>query len=254
MTVNADGSGTINGTTDADGNSAVIEVDADGSGSYNGKYGLMSLDGKGAGSWNGPSEIGIIENAGDGSGTWNGPQGIIEIHADGRGSWSGPMGEVINLGNGSGTVNGKPVKMAPVPPVAKAGVFPPLKKFAPPGAPCGFVLSLNDAVLFDFDKADIRPSAAQILDALVGALARVPVKALEIGGHTDAKGSDAYNQSLSERRARAVAAALQARGAKQPATARGFGESQPVAPNTTDGKDDPAGRQLNRRVEIFVRT
>ena len=77
---------------------------------------------------------------------------------------------------------------------------------------------------------------------------------MEIRGHTDAKGSDDYNQGLSERRANAVMAALRERGAAAQASARGFGETQPVAPNEVAGKDNPGGRQLNRRVEIFVRT
>ena len=54
--------------------------------------------------------------------------------------------------------------------------------------------------------------------------------------------------------AQAVIAALRQRGAAQSATAKGYGETQPVAPNEVAGKDNPGGRQLNRRVEIFVRT
>ena len=106
--------------------------------------------------------------------------------------------------------------MAPIPKVAPAGRFQSLKKFAPPGAPCGFVITLNDQVLFDFDKSDIRPDAANVLDTLAAALRKVPdVKLLEIRGHTDAKGSDDYNQDLSERRAQAVLAALRQRGSGQ---------------------------------------
>ena len=90
------------------------------------------------------------------------------------------------------------------------------------------------------------------VDASVAA-GKVEARAMEIRGHTDARGNDDYNQSLSERRARAVIDALNQRGAAQQAQARGYGESQPVAPNEIGGKDNPAGRQLNRRVEIFVR-
>ena len=110
-------------------------------------------------------------------------------------------------------------------------------------------------MLFDFDKAQIRAAAATVLDTLADALNTLPdAVALEIRGHTDAKGSDDYNQALSERRANAVLAALRERGAAGQAGVRGFGESQPVAPNEVNGKDNPGGRQLNRRVEIFVRT
>ena len=66
-------------------------------------------------------------------------------------------------------------------------------------------------------------------------------------------GTDTYNQALSEKRARTVADALRTRGVKGTLSAKGFGESRPVAPNELNGRDNPAGRQLNRRVEIFVK-
>ena len=257
ISVAADGSGTINGSAEGGGDDAIISVQADGSGTYNGRHGIISLDGKGAGTWNGDDKVGIIRNNGDGSGTWNGPQGIVTINADGSGIWNGPHGLIRNHGDGTGAVGtpSKTVAMAPIPKVAPAGRFPPLKKFAPPGAPCGFVITLNERVLFDFDKSDIRADAANVLDTLATALGQVPsIKAMEIRGHTDAKGSDDYNQGLSERRARSVVDALRQRGVGQQASARGYGESQPVAPNELRGQDNPAGRQLNRRVEIFVRT
>ncbi|MCR6626493.1 MAG: OmpA family protein [Pseudoxanthomonas sp.] len=254
VTVNADGSGTINGSGEDGADDATITVEADGSGSYNGRYGIISLDGKGAGTWNG--DHGLIRNNGDGSGTWNGPQGIVSIEKDGSGTWNGPHGLVVNNGDGTGRIGtpGRAVRMPPIPNVAPAGRFPPLRKFAPPGAPCGFVITLNDSVLFDFDKSDIRADAAKVLDTLAAALQKVDARAMEVRGHTDAKGSDDYNQSLSERRAESVVDALRKRGAAQQADARGYGETQPVAPNELRGKDNPAGRQLNRRVEIFVRT
>ena len=75
---------------------------------------------------------------------------------------------------------------------------------------------------------------------------------LTVRGHTDAKGSDAYNDALSLRRAQAVARALHAQTGRQ-AAVQGLGKRQPVAPNTTpDGRDDPVGRQLNRRVQILI--
>lgn len=257
VTVAADGSGTINGTPLGGGDDAIISVQADGSGTYNGRDGIISLDGKGGGTWNGGDAVGIIRNNGDGSGTWNGPQGIITINADGSGTWNGPHGLIRNHGDGTGEVGtpSKTVAMAPIPNVVPAGRFPPLKAFALPGTPCGFVITLDDAILFDFDKSDIRADAAGVLDTLSGALGQVPdAEAVEILGHTDAKGDDDYNLALSERRAQAVLEALRQRGVALPATAMGFGESQPVAPNEWDGQDNPAGRQRNRRVEILVRT
>lgn len=247
--VKPDGSGSV--VNDA----GTFEVNADGSGTYVGAHGNIELDGKGAGSWVGG--FGSIENHGDGSGSWVGSDGNIEINADGSGKWiGGPEGIVENRGDGTGTIGAVPreVKMAPLPPLPPVGKFPLLDKFKPSGAPCGYVITLNDKVLFDFDKDVIRPDAGKVLDVLATALGKVPSSAMEIRGHTDAKGSDDYNQDLSERRAQAVLVALRQRGSATDAAARGYGESQPVAPNEVDGKDNPGGRQLNRRVEIFVRT
>ncbi|KQQ82925.1 hypothetical protein ASF73_18885 [Xanthomonas sp. Leaf131] len=254
ISVNADGSGTIN-ASGAGGDDAIIQVQANGAGTYNGPAGLISLDAKGAGTWN-SAKSGLVNNHGDGSGTWNGPRGLITINADGSGTWNGPDGLVQNRGNGTGTVGTPPreVRMPPLPKVPPAGRFPLLQKFAPPGAPCGYLITLNERILFDFDKAEIRPDAARVLDTLAAALGKVSAKDMQVRGHTDAKGSDAYNQALSERRATAVLSALRTRGAAQSAGAKGYGESQPVAPNTLNGQDNPGGRQLNRRVEIFLRT
>ena len=112
----------------------------------------------------------------------------------------------------------------------------------------------NDRILFDFDKSESRPEASEVLDTLANALKDVHATSVEIRGHTDARGSDDYNQTLSEKRARSVLAGLQQRSAAQSATSTGYGESLPVAPNEFNSQDDPSGRQRNRRVEIFVRT
>jgi outer membrane protein OmpA-like peptidoglycan-associated protein len=117
-------------------------------------------------------------------------------------------------------------------------------------------IELAADVLFDFDKADIRPQAA---DALKQAAALIRDKGkgtVRIEGHTDAKGSDAYNQKLSERRAASVRDWLvQKEGLKAVKFAtQGFGARKPVAANAKpDGSDDPEGRQKNRRVEIVIR-
>ena len=254
--VRPDGSGSIvRGTGDDESESSeVIEVAADGSGSYVGRFGTIELNGRGAGTWTGPSHIGVIENNGDGSGEWVGPQGTVRINADGSGSWVGPKGAVENHGDGTGTVNGRKVAMAPLPPVARASRFPLLTKFKQPGKPCGYVISLNEKVLFDFDKSDLRPEAAGVLSKLALALKQASVAQLEVRGHTDSKGEDQYNMDLSQRRADAVAQRLGKEGVSAATEAKGFGENQPVAPNEIAGKDNPAGRQRNRRVEIVVRS
>ena len=74
--------------------------------------------------------------------------------------------------------------------------------------------------------------------------------AVAVYGHTDSIGSMASNQQLSEARAEAVAAVIRASRPDLRLDVRGYGETQPIAPNETAGKDNPAGRAENRRVEI----
>ncbi len=117
---------------------------------------------------------------------------------------------------------------------------------------------LADA-LFDFDKAHLRSDAEATLEAAIPEIKKVTEDGkhpARVEGHTDGKGSDAYNMRLSEARARSVRDWL-ARREVLPAAAEivGYGKSMPVAPNTfEDGSDNPEGRQKNRRVEITVET
>jgi outer membrane protein OmpA-like peptidoglycan-associated protein len=114
-------------------------------------------------------------------------------------------------------------------------------------------IALSADVLFDFDKADLRPEAAASLDKVVAVLKSYPKATATIEGHTDSKGDSNYNRKLSERRAESVRKWLAAHGAMLRMTTRGMGEKKPVAPNSKpDGTDDPQGRQRNRRVEIVV--
>jgi len=103
-------------------------------------------------------------------------------------------------------------------------------------------------VTFEFDKARLTPDARVLLDMVSDALlARTDIQ-VEVAGHTDSKGSDAYNQKLSERRALAVKEYLAGRGVEPSRmTAVGYGEVQPVADNGTD-----EGREYNRRTELKV--
>ena len=113
-------------------------------------------------------------------------------------------------------------------------------------------IDLPADVLFDFDKSDLRADAAAPLNKAGELIKSYATAPLTVRGHTDAKGSDAYNDALSLRRAQAVARALHAQTGRQ-AAVQGLGKRQPVAPNTTpDGRDDPVGRQLNRRVQILI--
>jgi outer membrane protein OmpA-like peptidoglycan-associated protein len=110
--------------------------------------------------------------------------------------------------------------------------------------------------LFEFDQATLSKDAAQTLEALLPLLAKAGKHPASIEGHTDAKGSDDYNQTLSEKRARTVKDWLVTHSALPDSTpVVGWGERKPVAPNAKpDGADDPAGRQKNRRVEVVVDT
>jgi outer membrane protein OmpA-like peptidoglycan-associated protein len=117
-------------------------------------------------------------------------------------------------------------------------------------APQSEVITLSDAgnVLFDFDKSDLTPAAKAQLDTLMDKLRNADVVSIKVIGHTDSKGSDAYNQALSERRASSVAAYLLSQGlAPNKLTSEGRGESEPVADNATD-----EGRAENRRVELHI--
>jgi outer membrane protein OmpA-like peptidoglycan-associated protein len=116
-------------------------------------------------------------------------------------------------------------------------------------------IDLAADVLFDFDKADIKPAASESLKKVADVIREKGRGTVRIEGHTDAKGSDAYNQKLSQRRADAVRTWLvQKENVKGVAfRTAGHGSKKPVAPNTKpDGSDDPEGRQKNRRVEIVI--
>jgi outer membrane protein OmpA-like peptidoglycan-associated protein len=118
------------------------------------------------------------------------------------------------------------------------------------------IYTLPADILFDFDKADIRPDADAALRQISASIAqRFPDAPLQINGHTDAKGSDSYNVDLSNRRAASVKQWLQnnASVTSDRITTNGYGETRPVAPNSNaDGSDNPTGRQQNRRVEVVV--
>jgi outer membrane protein OmpA-like peptidoglycan-associated protein len=117
-------------------------------------------------------------------------------------------------------------------------------------------IELAADVLFDFDKADIKPQAQQALKQAASVIREKAKSTVRIEGHTDAKGSDPYNQKLSLRRANSVKDWLvQKEGLKNMKfSTAGHGAKKPVASNTkSDGSDDPEGRQKNRRVEIIAK-
>ena len=114
-------------------------------------------------------------------------------------------------------------------------------------------IALSADVLFDLDKAELRPEAKPALEKVAAVLKSYPKATAKIEGHTDGKGDAAYNKKLSERRAASVRSWLAANGVGMRMSTHGWGKDKPVAPNgLPGGKDDPEGRQKNRRVEITM--
>ena len=110
------------------------------------------------------------------------------------------------------------------------------------------VLNMPSGITFDFDRYDLKPEFRPVLDNLASTLNEYYQTRIEIVGHTDSKGSDAYNQTLSQNRANSVAHYLGGRGvASNRMIVSGAGETRPVASNDTE-----AGRAQNRRVEITL--
>jgi outer membrane protein OmpA-like peptidoglycan-associated protein len=110
------------------------------------------------------------------------------------------------------------------------------------------ILNMPSNITFDVDSASVRGSFYDVLDSVVLVLNEYNKTYVDVIGHTDSTGSEAYNQTLSESRASAVANYLNAEGVLQERLlVRGMGERYPVADNST-----PEGRQLNRRVEIGI--
>ncbi len=121
--------------------------------------------------------------------------------------------------------------------------------------PRGVVITFRN-VLFAFDSSDLGPQARREIERMAFVLGhpQAITRRVALEGHADSIGTDAYNVALSRRRAESVAQELVARGVRRDRlSVEGYGESRPVAPNTLPGgKDNPAGRALNRRVEAVV--
>lgn len=110
------------------------------------------------------------------------------------------------------------------------------------------LVNLPDGVTFDVNSYVIKPAFRDTLDTVANSLQTYPDSLIDVYGHTDSTGSDSYNQTLSERRAQAVANYLGSRGVSNARIRwQGFGETAPIADNTTE-----QGRALNRRVEIKI--
>jgi outer membrane protein OmpA-like peptidoglycan-associated protein len=111
----------------------------------------------------------------------------------------------------------------------------------------GVIVNLPD-VLFEFDSARLKPDAIRASRDIADVLKQYPGRPVAVEGHTDAIGTIAYNQKLSEERARSVAEELAVNGiSRRQMTIFGFGETAPIASNRTE-----PGRQRNRRVEVIL--
>jgi outer membrane protein OmpA-like peptidoglycan-associated protein len=109
-------------------------------------------------------------------------------------------------------------------------------------------LDMPGNVTFAFDSSDLNAQFFPVLDKVAGTLKEFDKSVIEVAGHTDSVGSDAYNQTLSEKRANSVASYLSSHGVPSARmVTHGAGEAHPVASNDTE-----EGRSQNRRVEITI--
>jgi len=248
ITNNGDGSGTY-----SDGKVS-ITINGDGSGTYSDDHLSVTVNGDGSGTYSDSATGEAITLDGKGSGTYSRGGVSITNNGDGSGTYSDGKISITNLGDGSAIVNDATVSAKPVPKAGKVGTFPSIDA-AKPVQSCGTVITLEDSVLFDFGSSGLRSEASTTLSNLATVLKDSKAPKVQVQGHTDSISDDASNQTLSEQRAKAVTDALTSNGVTATIESVGYGETRPVAPNeNSDGSDNPAGRRLNRRVEIFVPT
>ena len=246
ITNNGDGSGTY-----SDGKVA-ITINGDGSGTYSDDHLSVTVNGDGSGTYSDSATGEAITLDGKGSGTYSRGGVSITNNGDGSGSYSDGTISITNLGDGSAIVNDATVSAKPVPKAGKVGTFPSIDA-AKPVQSCGTVITLEDSVLFDFGSSELRGQASTTLTNLATVIKDSKAPKVQVQGHTDSVSDDASNQTLSEQRAKAVTEALTSNGVTASIESVGYGETKPVAPNENpDGSDNPAGRRLNRRVEVFV--
>ncbi len=265
VTNNGDGSGTFNDgkvsiTNNGDGSGTYsdgrvsITINGDGSGTYSDDHLSVTVNGDGSGTYSDSTTGESITLDGKGSGTYNRAEVSITNDGKGSGTYSDGKLSITNNGDGSAIVNGSTISAKPVPKAGKVGTFPSIDA-AKPVQSCGTVITLEEGVLFDFGSSDLRGEASTTLSSLATVLKDSKAPKVQVQGHTDSVSDDAFNQKLSEQRAQAVSNALKSDGVSADLEAVGYGETKPVAPNENpDGSDNPGGRRLNRRVEVFVPT
>ena len=232
--------------------STSVTNNGDGSGTYSDDHLSVTVNGDGSGTYSDSTTGESITLDGKGSGTYSRGGVSITNNGDGSGSYSDGTISITNLGDGTAIVNGSTISAKPVPKAGKVGTFPSIDA-AKPVQSCGTVITLEDSVLFDFGSSELRGQASTTLTNLATVIKDSKAPKVQVQGHTDSVSDDAFNQKLSEQRAQAVSNALKSDGVAADLEAVGYGETKPVAPNENpDGSDNPAGRRLNRRVEVFV--
>lgn len=154
------------------------------------------------------------------------------------------VGKPVDLGGKPGALGGKPVDLGGK-----------VEDLAIKETETEIRIELSGDILFDFDKATLRPAAEPILTRVAEVIRKQGKPMVRIEGHTDSKGADDYNLKLSQRRADTVKDWLVAKGTIGGVLmTKGLGETHPAVPNEKpDGSDDPDGRQKNRRVEVIVK-
>ncbi|RRR27412.1 OmpA family protein [Schaalia georgiae] len=235
-----------------------IEINSDGSGYYHSPSVNIYRSADGYGTYRNDDTGDHISIDPNGTSSFsNEKTGVrYQNYGDGSGHYADSAGLYIsNHGDGTATINYKTTVPAdPLPTLQPVGAFPPVANLAPSQS-CGTAITLDDSVLFDFGESTVRADAADTLAKLAAVLTDAGAPTAHVYGHTDSIGDDASNQTLSEQRAKAVVDELKKNGTTTTLDWQGFGETQPIAPNTNDdGSDNPAGRQANRRVEIYIPT
>lgn len=245
---------------------AVLGGNGSGSGELAGAA-VLSGDNSGRG-----GDAGIAVLSGDSSGSGD-AAGVAVLSGADSGTGEGITGSVLNDGQGDvGAVNLAVLNLAKIDTAVPEPNIPCAdgqicdREDPEPAMELTGCFAQDDCVLvegnplilrgvhFEFDSATLKPESIPVLERAAALLKRYPEVLISVDGHTDALGTEPYNERLSTRRARAVMRYFVEAGVDARRLAyRGFGEGAPIAPNELDdGTDNPSGRAMNRRVELNV--
>jgi OmpA-OmpF porin, OOP family len=252
ITVKADGAGVY------ESGALRISVHPDGSGNYADGSTRVSIRADGSGTYRDGHRY--LNVASDGSGNYNDDTIRLWRNSDGSAGYSDIDSRVVISTTGAVTTRGNGIHTAAALRVLRAPfarfprVAPARLSTRPTGQSCGSIIRLDATVLFDSDKADLKPAAVALLSRVARLLKALSYPRMQVSGHTDLVGTKAHGLILSRQRAAAVVQALaQAGTPRSSMTPVGYGESQPLHPEVRpDGTVDLEARRLNRRVEIVL--